>query len=230
MFFRKFRKGINERLLSDFLAEGFHGDKHLLQFVDSIMSNCNFFIETGANVGSTLAYVARTYPNIQCFSCEPDKASFEEAVKNTSSFSKVHIYNMLSQEFMEVISSKKELFDEDVFFWLDAHGYGFEWPLREELSVITKEFNSAYILIDDFRVPGLDCFGYDKYGEQICSFDYVKNALNPTIGYNLYYPNYTEKTSKHHSLRGWGLIEYGHSSELVFPENLKGKVGTPIRV
>jgi len=178
--------------------------------VDRIIADCNYFIETGTNVGSTLAYVARTYSGIQCFSCEPDKASFEEAVKNTSSFSNVHIYNKLSQEFIEIISSeKKELFNENVFFWLDAHGYGFEWPLKEELNFITTEFKSAYILIDDFKVPGMDCFGYDEYEEQVCSFDYVKDALNSKIKYNLYYPKYREKTSKHHPLRGWGLFVIG---------------------
>ena len=90
MFFRRFRKDDNERLLSSFLAKGFHGDQYLLQLVDRMIADCNYFIETGANVGSTLAYVARTYPNIRCFSCEPDKASFEEAVKNTSSFLNVN--------------------------------------------------------------------------------------------------------------------------------------------
>ena len=60
----------------DFFMVGFHGDKYLLQFVDVMIRNCNYFIETGTNVGSTLAYIGRTYTQIKCLSCEPDKEAF----------------------------------------------------------------------------------------------------------------------------------------------------------
>lgn len=208
----------------DFHKIGFHGDKYLLEFVDYIICNCNcnYFIESGTNVGSTLAYVAGKYPNIQCISCEPDKQAFEQAVKNTSQFLNVLIFNETSQIFSKRFSYQYNHSAEDnLLFWLDAHGYGFKWPLKDELGFITRNFKEAYILIDDFKVPGLECFGYDQYQEQICSFDYIKDALNPKKDYKLIYPNYTIKTSKHHPLRGWVLIEFGHENKMWLPENLR---------
>lgn len=219
------RKGKHNFTRFMFYETGFHGDQYLLAFVDTIMQSVKTFIETGTNVGSTLAYVARKYPHIQCFSCEPDPEAFRHALRNTNGLPNVYLFNETSQHFLERIQREyPHLFEEDTLFWLDAHGYGFEWPLRDEISFITRRFRKAYILIDDFKVPGLDCFGYDAYQDQECSFEYIKDALNPRIEYALYYPNYTERTSHHHPLRGWGLIEFGHKNELELPTTLREKV------
>jgi len=209
----------------EFFDMGFHGDKNLLEVVDVVAQQCHYFIETGTNVGSTLVYFARRYPDIQCLSCEPDPKAFRHASRNTSGLSNVAVYDETSQEFMRRLELEfSNIFQENVMFWLDAHGYGFKWPLREELAFITRNFRAAYIFIDDFKVPGLDCFGYDEFDRQICSFDHVKDVLNEKIGYTVHYPNYTERTSEHHPLRGWGLIEFGHQRKLVFSEAMKNKV------
>ena len=209
----------------DFLEIGFHGDQYLLQLVDLIIRNCNYFIETGTNVGSTLAYVARKYPHIHCLSCEPNSRAFQQALENTRNLPNASIWNQTSQEFFRRIETEcSYLFNQNILFWLDAHGHGFRWPLKEELSFITEKFKRAYILIDDFKVPGFSLFGYDQYKGQICSFEYVKDVINQKIRYKLYYPNYARRTSKHHPLRGWGLIEYGQHSPLEISGLLKGKV------
>lgn len=204
---------------------GFHGDEQLLAVVDTIMQSVKVFVETGTNVGSTLAYVARKYPHVRCFSCEPDMQAFQYAHQNTSELPNVYLFNETSQHFLERIQREYPyLFKDDTLFWLDAHGYGFEWPLRDEISFITRRFRKVYILIDDFKVPGLDCFKYDAYQGQECSFEYIKDALDPTKRYALYYPNYTERTSEHHPLRGWGLIEFGHEQALRLPDSLRDRV------
>jgi len=204
---------------------GFHGDAYLLNFVDHIIRNCSYFIETGANVGSTLVYVARQYPDINCLSCEPDKMAYVSAVENIAQHNNVTIYNECSQNFMlRLEMSNSKMFEENIIFWLDAHGYGFNWPLKHEIDFITNKFKSAYIFIDDFKVPGLDCFGYDLYENQECSYEFIKDSMATNRSYNLYYPCYTEKTSKHHPLRGWVLIEYGHDGCIKIPETLRNKI------
>ncbi|MGA1864745.1 MAG: hypothetical protein ACMUHX_06750 [bacterium] len=209
----------------DFFELGFHGDKYLLELVNIIIPDCNYFMETGTNVGSTLAYVGRNYDHVKCLSCEPDTEAFNNAIKNTSGLANISIYNESSLEFILRIKLEyTHLFNKNVLFWLDSHGYGFKWPIKEEISFITANFKSPYILIDDFKVPGLDCFGYDEYSGQECSFDYIKDALNPNLSLRLYYPIYTERTSRHHPLRGWGLIEFGHTSELKIPDSLLDKI------
>lgn len=212
------------RAESQFIDIGFHGDEYLLSLVEQLAVRCKVFIETGANVGSTLAYVAGNYPQLRCFSCEPDQLAFEQAGKNAGKYSNVALLNGTSQQFIEHISKFEQwLFSEQCLFWLDAHGYGFEWPLKTELEFITKKFKSGYILIDDFRVPGREDFVYDKYQENICSYDYVKGVLNTEKTYQLYYPTYRDRTSKHHPLCGWGLLIFGHD-DFRIPQQLAGKM------
>jgi hypothetical protein len=209
----------------DFFKVGFHGDRYLLELVDMIIRDCDYFIETGTNVGSTLAYVGRNYAHVRCLSCEPDTEAFNFALENTSGLANISIYNESSREFiLRIKQDYNHLFDKKVLFWLDSHGYGFKWPLKEEVSFITSNFKSPYILIDDFKVPGLDIFGYDEYEGQECSFNYIKDAINPKSSLKLYYPIYTERTSKHHPLRGWGLIEFGHANKLNVSDYLRYKI------
>ena len=209
----------------DFLEVGFHGDQYPFQLVDLIIRHCSYFVETGTNVGSTLACVARKYPHIHCLSCEPNSRAFQQALKNTKNLPNASIFNQTSQKFFRCIEIEcSYLFNQNILFWLDAHGHGFKWPLKEELSFITEKFKRAYILIDDFKVPGFSLFGYDQYKGLICSFEYVKDVINQKIRYKLYYPNYTRRSSKHHPLRGWGLIEYGQHSPLEISGLLESKV------
>ena len=205
-----------------FFDVGFHGDRYLLELVDCLSKNISFFIETGTNVGSTLSYMARTYPDVQCLSCEPDSEAFKYALKNTAGLPNVSIHNETSDEFLKRIRHEHDyLFAKDVLFWIDAHGDGFEWPLKAEIQFITGKFRSANILIDDFKVPGLECFGYDEYNDQVCSFDYIRDSF-ATDNYDLYYPSYTDRTSEHHPLRGWGL--FVNNKTFKIPASLEGKI------
>ncbi|MCF8069576.1 MAG: hypothetical protein K9L30_13410 [Desulfobacterales bacterium] len=203
---------------------GFHGDSHLLSVVDYIVDNyqIEYFIETGTNVGSTLAYFAKTYPDIKCLSCEPDKTTYEHALQNTAGLKNVMVYNLLSQNFIkEVKQLNSNIFNKTTLVWLDAHSYGFEWPLKEEVSFFTENFPSLFLMIDDFKIPDITEFSYDSYKDQLCAHEYIKDDIKNTT-YELIYPNYTEKTSFHHPLVGWGLYSFGN--EIVFPDNLADKV------
>lgn len=207
-----------------FIDVGFHGDNYLLYLVGYLAGKSEVFVETGANVGSTLAYVARNYSWLRCLSCEPDNLAFEQAILNAGKYGNVSLYNGTSQQFIEhLIKHEPGIFQKRCFFWLDAHGYGFEWPLKMELEFVTRQFNTSYILIDDFKVPGREQFGYDQYQDQVCSFEFVKDALNPTKTYQVYYPTYKDKTSEHHPLRGWGLLIFGHD-DFSIPEELEQKM------
>lgn len=201
------------------LELGFHGDDYLINLVNKVIGNCTYFIETGTNVGSTLGYVAREHLTIKCLSCEPDKKAYAHAVVNVSQ-ENVTIYNENSQDFLVRLEKNyQRIFGENVMFWLDAHGYGFEWPLKQEISFITNKFKSAYIFIDDFKIPDCNWFGYDSYDQQECSFEYIKDSLNPRLRYDICYPNYVDKTSFFHPLRGWCLIYFG-PNKLEIPAEL----------
>lgn len=186
---------------------GFHGDRYLLEVADWILPRVDLFVETGTNVGSTLAYVAKRYRELPCLSCEPDAEAFASAVENTAGLGNVQIYNESSQVFLNrLLMVDPVVRDRPVLFWLDAHGYGFDWPLRDEIAFITRNLTSAFILIDDFKVPDRPEFGFDCYLSQECSLEYIEGSLEPTRPYAVFYPAYTDRTSTHHALRGWGLI------------------------
>ena len=214
---RLWRRGIKKLFpralptLSVFRELGFHSDQYLLGLVDVLLPHCAYFVETGTHVGSTLAYVARTYPGVTCLSCEPSRQAFRQAVRNTRGLANAFIYNEDSETFLERLGARyPDLVSQEVLFWLDAHGQGFRWPLRAELAHITGKHRAAYVLIDDFQVPGRPHFGYDTYQDQSCSYDYIQSALNPKHRYDFYYPDYAERTSTHEAMRGWVLIDFGH--------------------
>ncbi|MBD3345376.1 MAG: hypothetical protein GF401_09975 [Chitinivibrionales bacterium] len=219
------------RTITEFYTLGFHGDSYLLACADSVLKKAEVFIETGANIGSTLAYVARTYPHVHCYSCEADPVACNEAARSIAreELGNVMLFCESSQNFMQRLRrDHTELFSQETIFWLDAHGNGFEWPLKKEIEFITNHFKTGHAFIDDFKVPGMEWFGYDQYNGQVCSFEYIHDALDSSRSYSLYYPNYRDKTSPHHPLRGWGLLSFGAKRELFIPKRIKEKVRSEI--
>lgn len=202
------------------LPVGFHGDAYLLCLVDAIVPHCRSFIETGCNVGSTASYVARTYPSLRTSSCEPDEQAFAVAERTLAMSASATVVNEPSPGFLHALfDADPEIAGETPLCWLDAHGYGFEWPLASEVSFLTSRCAAAFLLIDDFQVPGRPDFAFDEYNGQVCGLDLVRPALTRGKRYRLFLPAYTEHTSPHHPLVGTALIVFGVEFEL--PETLK---------
>lgn len=189
---------------------GFHGDAYLLQLVAHLASLAQNFIETGCNVGSTAAYVARTFAPMPVLSCEADDDSFAIARERLAEFPHAHVMHQPSPEFLHrLFADRPALTAQTNLFWLDAHGYGFRWPLKDEVAFLTKTLNRGLILIDDFRVPGRPDFIFDQSEDQICAIETIQPDLDPRHTYQLIYPAYSQKTSEHHPLVGTGLIVWG---------------------
>jgi len=209
------------RQLSQFFDIGFHGDRYLIELVFAAAQRCSQFVETGANVGSSLCYLARNFPRLQCYSCEPDAAACAAARKNARELSNVKVAHEKSAEFL--CGLEKTIATGRTLFWLDSHGYGFSWPLKEEIAFITRTAPGACVFIDDFKVPGQPQFLYDEYDGQVCGFDEIEGSFKPGLACHLVYPTYQEKTSTFHPLKGWGLIEFGFDLPPALPARLEGK-------
>jgi len=185
---------------------GFHGDINLINLIFRLSLDVNQFIETGSFFGHTSYFYAKKFPEINCYTCEIDPVHFEIAKKYLQDVNNVKMFNQDSVKFLKnILETDKEITSKKNLVWLDAHGYGFEWPLRKEVEIITSNFKNYYLFIDDFKVPGLENkFHFDKYGQQECSYEYIKNNI---IGeYNIYYPNYDYGTSYFEPPTGWCLI------------------------
>lgn len=184
---------------------GFHGDYYLMQGAAYLLKNTLVFVETGTNIGATLHYVAGNHPSLLCYSCEADEKQFARAKQNCAGMNNVRLYHATSQQFLPKLLPKLDVYS--AVFWLDAHGRGFQWPLRDEVRMICKHVGdrSWFILIDDFQVPGKKQFQFDRYNNQVCSYAYIKDCC--TVPHTVVYPSYEEKTSPYHPLVGWGLLE-----------------------
>lgn len=196
-----------------FFEVGFHGDAYLLKVVEFLAEASDVFLETGTNVGSTLGYMARTYEQMECYSCEPDATAYRKAMANVGGYENVTIYKMGAVEFLEQMN-RRTVRKKPTLFWLDAHGQGFQWPLKMEIEIITERWTDAFVLIDDFQVPGEPHFEFETAGGQICNFDHIADHLAQDNDYQIVYPSYTEKTSDHHPLTGWVLISFGKADLL----------------
>ncbi len=210
------------RQLSQFFDLGFHGDKYLIQMVFAAAQRCSQFVETGANVGSSLCYLARNFPQLQCHSCEPDADAFAAARKNAEKLANVKLTNGRSPEFL--IGLEKTIGAGRTLFWLDSHGYGFRWPLKEEIAFITRTSPGACVFVDDFKVPGQPQFLFDEYDGQVCGFEQIAGSIKPRLNCRIVYPAYKEKTSTFHPLKGWGLIEFGFDLYPPIPAGLESKM------
>lgn len=195
---------------------GFHGDQYLLNLTAVLLERSDLFVEIGTNVGQTAQYVADRHQNVRVLSCEPDAESFAQAVDRLGAYDRVELHNERSQAFLPRVLERD--FNTATFF-LDAHGNGFDWPLRFEIDLLTANLSEAVIIIDDFRVPGNPRFSYDAYDGQECSLTYVRDALDDGSEYTLIYPDYGVRTSTHHPLRGYGLLLMNRGTELV-PDQL----------
>ena len=203
----------------------FHGDAYLLTFCDIILAKSEVFIETGTYQGHSAEYVARTFGHLKIFSCEPNYKHLEIAQERLRPFNNIILSNELSPEFLySVVKANPDIINKDVVFWLDAHPFKadpYEWPLKEEINFITKTFKKAYIFIDDFKVPGRPDFQFNSHLGQEYSYEFIQDGLSKDKAYSICFPNYKKKTSKHHPLVGWILIEFGHP-KMQMPDFCKG--------
>jgi len=179
--------GFRTRPLNPFWQTGFHGDPYLTSLMFHCLGKAEQFIETGSSVGASLMHVAKSFPTLRIYSCEPDKAAFTFTATATAHFKNVLLLKKTSPEFLYYIEKlEPEVITKETAFWLDSHGMGFKWPLRDEVKHVTETFPTGYLFIDDFLVPEGPQFGYSTYDTQICSLDYIRNSLDRSKTYNLF--------------------------------------------
>jgi hypothetical protein len=194
-YLRKFRPG----------SRGFHGDRILKAFVKNLLARhgISAFVETGTSKGETTAFVAQLNHSLPVYTCEVHPPTFRETSARLTSFPNIVMRESSSPDFLQGLVGKTSLGDLPLF-WLDAHWYKF-WPLRDELSIITRQLGAAVILIDDFEIPGRPQFGYDTTNQYRggataeapikCNLDYIKDVLDPRHSYNVIFPKYPRRAA-----------------------------------
>ena len=87
--------------------------------------------------------MAKKYPELDIWTCEPNYFLFKIAQKRLGKEKNVVYLN--SEEMLNNLFFR---FGNLPFFFLDVHNEG-KNPLKEELKIINKNFQKAIILIDD---------------------------------------------------------------------------------
>lgn len=186
-----------------FRQVGFHGDKKLMEVIDVLSNHIQVFVETGTESGSTIAYMDRMYPHLQCYTCEIDDKTYNQTVeKLKDNHPNIHFHHRHSVRFLQDLAIQGF-----PLFWLDAHSHGYGGSsLTEEIETIMELWDQGYIMIDDFKVPHDNRFGYDRYKDV---GDLEWSLIEPVVrGIDTdgpVYPHYEpEKIS-----RGWILFAFG---------------------
>jgi len=199
-----------------------HGDKHLMKFALQTVNKSKHFIETGTFHAETLKFIATSFPDKNCYSCEPNPNHLKWSMENVKDLKNVTLSNNVSPNFLYQLKSNEDCKKDDICtFLLDAHGYGYAWPLRLEVEFITSTYEKFYIFIDDFYNPFVE-MNYDQYDGQVCSYSYIRNVIENKDNCDIYYPIYKEKTSCCHPLVGWCMIT--NQREVEFDEALIKKI------
>ncbi|MEV5887125.1 hypothetical protein AB0L74_31420 [Streptomyces sp. NPDC052020] len=92
----------------------------------------------------------------------------------------VKVINRDSREALSLLHQGDHLpVSECIVFYLDAH-WNEDLPLREEVEFITRTWPSSVIVIDDFKVPDDEGYGFDVYGTVELSLEYLgAEAVGP---------------------------------------------------
>ena len=94
-------------------------------------------------------------------------------------------------------------------FYLDAH-WGIDLPLKAELNLILNNWENFIIIIDDFKVPEIPYYTFDRYKEKneqgiydftkVLSLELIEDQLNNDI--KIFFPSLIENPEPSNS-PGW---------------------------
>jgi hypothetical protein len=130
-------------------------------------------VETGTYRGETTAFFAQF--GVPVFTVESQLYDHYVSSLRLRSQKNVHPSFGDSREFLRQLQIKPEFPREHVLFYLDAHWFE-QLPLAEEFDIIRSHWTDSVIIIDDFKVPGDDGYGYDDYGPgKVICLDYLEN-------------------------------------------------------
>lgn len=146
---------------------------------------CDAFIETGAHKGAT-SWLVAAQTSMAVFSSELRPASHRRARLLLMPYRNARVFHGDSRSFLRKVAAAQR-----PFIYLDAHWFT-DLPLREELDIIGRRWRSFIVLIDDFRVPHDNGFGYDSYEAGTLEWDYVQAELERMNG-AAYYPAYSSE-------------------------------------
>lgn len=182
------------------MARSFNCDLCVQHDVERVISalDIKYGVETGTYNADTTLFLANLLKGVKTI--EINKNQVDVCKKILKDNSNVEIFCGNSGEILKDVIVGIPT-DNVVMFYLDAHWNGY-WPLLDELKEISKHFNNnAFIVIDDFQVPGKQ-LGYDSYAQGANNLNYVSSSLAECGELFIFFNNHTKVVDKLNSDRG----------------------------
>jgi len=134
-------------------------------------------VETGSFRGGSTEFFAKTF-KLPVHSVELNPVYHRYVCLRLSNLKGLHLVQSDSRDFLRKLTLEKSIASKFPFFYLDAHWWE-DLPLMEEIRIIAKAWCKFVVLVDDFRVPGDQGYGFDDYGAgkilELQSFREFKN-------------------------------------------------------
>jgi hypothetical protein len=154
-------------------------------------------IETGTYRGTTTEWFAQF--GIPVETVEINERFFAFSQVRLAGFRNVTVSLTSSVPFLQ---ARKGTSDSTLFY-LDSHWEN-HLPLREELELIFAKYPNSVVLIDDFKVPGDDGYGFDHYAaDKELTLEYVRASRVPELFY--FFPA-TPSRQETGAKRGWVVL------------------------
>ncbi len=158
---------------------GFNGQAIRKKIFNDLLStfNFDFLAETGTWTGNTTGYMAEV-SRLPVLTTELDHRYHSVAKTRLADFDNIRLEELDSRRFIEKLTYDPALVEKCAFFYLDAH-WNEDLPLREEIELIARNWEQFVVLVDDFKVPGDEGYGYDDYGQgKVLSLGSIEPLLN----------------------------------------------------
>jgi hypothetical protein len=155
--------------------------------LESVISKCGVHavVETGSYRGTSTDYF-RCLPGVtQVWTVEAIPRFFWYTRIRFRRDARVKAIRGDSRSVLLELARNRSLTSRATLFYLDAH-WDADLPLGEEVQTIAGNWRTWVAIIDDFRVPGDDGYGYDSYGPAATlDVDYL---LSRVPGLAFYFP------------------------------------------
>jgi hypothetical protein len=196
--------------------KGYEGDNFIHKEIKDLIKDhkVELIVETGTYRGGTTKRLAEFGLPVHTF--EVNKEYYDKAVESFKNIANIYPKLISSPKGIDDLGRSHEeeiktgggkVQPKRVLFFLDAH-WGEDWPLLDELTVISKWCFMArawllpIIVIHDFKVPSQPKLGYDSYKETELTYGYVRDKVDDIYDGFDYTVNYNSEKKAEGAMRG----------------------------
>ena len=169
----------------------FNGQEIRRKIFKDIISRCKIeaIVETGTFKGNTTNFMYNQ-SKLPVFTVESDPRSFYYSSFRFMFIKHIKVYLNDCRMFLKDINNEISPVLK-TFFYLDAH-WNKDLPLKEELNIVFTSFDSAVVMVDDFKVPFDEGFKYDSYEDVELSLDYITDLTLTFPDIEFFFPRSSE--------------------------------------